>query len=220
MSTLRTLLGKLMPLIGFRGSKQYWEARYRLGGHSGNGSRGRNAEHKAAVLNNFIARHGTESIIEFGCGDGYQLGMLDCPEYIGVDVSPTVIRTCREKYAVDPGKRFMHLDEYDGSKADLSMSLDVIFHLVEDDVYEDYLDRLFSAGRRFVVIYSTSRDMRETGVPHVRHRDVAADCAQHYPSFRRMVEDESALPPPMAIDRGIPVQFLLYERGPFVEADR
>jgi hypothetical protein len=65
--------------------------------------------------------------------------------------------------------------DYRGERADLAMSLDVIFHLVEDAVYDQYLERLFAAGERYVVVYSTSADMPGTGVAHVRHRDVEAD---------------------------------------------
>lgn len=212
MIKLRNLFGKLAPLAGFRGSRRYWEARYRLGGHSGEGSRGKHARHKADVVNSFIAQHAVDSVIEFGCGDGYQLGMLRCPYYIGVDVSDTILRACRELYANDGNKSFLSMDEYSGELADLSMSLDVIFHLVEDKVYEDYLDRLFAAAGQFVVIYSTSEDMDHTGVPHVRHRDVGSDCAKRYPAFERMTEDEALLPPPTAIDRGIPVTFMFFRR--------
>lgn len=212
MPNLRTLLGKLAPLIGFKGSEHYWEMRYRLGGHSGAGSRGTHAEYKAVVLNNFIARHGIGSVIEFGCGDGYQLAMIQCNEYTGVDVSPTVIRKCKEQFDGSPSKHFLLLEDYDGGKADLSMSLDVIFHLVEDRIYHAYLDRLFAAAEQFVVIYSTSVDMPNTHTPHVRHRDVAADCAMRFPSFRRLVEEEAAIPPPTRFDRGIPTQFMLFQR--------
>jgi SAM-dependent methyltransferase len=212
MATLRALIGKLLPLVRFRGSRDYWEARYRLGGHSGSGSRGANADYKATTLNSFIALYGIESIIEFGCGDGHQLGMLDSVHYIGVDISRTVINACRAQYAHDPEKRFLLLDDYDGSVADAAISLDVVFHLVEDHVYLDYLDRLFSAANRYVVIYSTSHDMHDTGVPHVRHRDVARDCADRYPAFQRMLEHEAGLPPPVAIDRGLEVRFFFFAR--------
>ena len=33
---------------------------------------------KADFLNNFVRSHAIGSIIEFGCGDGYQLSLADC----------------------------------------------------------------------------------------------------------------------------------------------
>jgi hypothetical protein len=34
------------------------------------------------------------SAIEFGCGDGHQLTLVDYPRYTGVDVSETIVRHC------------------------------------------------------------------------------------------------------------------------------
>lgn len=51
------------------------------------------------------------------------------------------------------------------------MSLDVIYHLVENEVFEKYMLVLFSAADRYVIIYASDHDAnigyRGT---HVRHR--------------------------------------------------
>lgn len=212
MNPMRALLGRIAPLFGFRSSRQYWETRYRIGGHSGAGSRGRSARYKADVLNRFISTHDIRSAIEFGCGDGYQLAMLEVQRYVGIDVSATIIDHCRKTFAGDPRKTFLLADDYRGETADLALSLDVIYHLVEDEVYEQYLARLFAAGSRFVVIYATSSEMTATGTPHVRHRDVISDVADRFPGFVRMLDEEDALPPPVGFDRGLPIRFVLYSR--------
>ena len=213
MDKIRSLLGRIVPLLGFKDSRGYWEKRYRIGGNSGEGSRGVNAEYKAEVLNRFIKNHDLNSIIEFGCGDGYQLAMFDIPRYTGVDVSGTIIEQCRKMYAGDSGKTFVLLDEYANEKAQLALSLDVIFHLVEDVVYDQYLARLFAASTEYVIIYSTSVDMPSTGTPHVRHRDCAADVAKRFPEFKRLTDEESKLPPPVRFDRGQPTSFFIYQRN-------
>lgn len=212
MKKILSTIGKLLPLIRFRESSKYWEERYRLGGESGDGSRGANAEYKASVINRFIAQHGVHSLIEFGCGDGVQLEMFNASAYIGVDVSQTVIQQCRTRFSGDAGKRFILNNDYAGECAELSLSLDVIFHLVEDPVYNTYLDRLFAAAERYVLIYSTSADLRDTGVPHVRHRDVAADVDSRFSQFERLPEDEAGIPPPVRYDRGLPTRFFIYKR--------
>ena len=51
---------------------------------------------------------------------------------------------------------------------DCAMSLDVIYHLVEDDVFEKYMYRLFESSNRYVCIYSSDFDSESMG--HVRHR--------------------------------------------------
>ena len=132
-------------------SRNYWESRYAAGGNSGGGSYGHLAEYKAEILNKFVADNSIRSIVEFGCGDGNQLRLSKYPSYIGYDVSNNAIGRCREIFSGDHTKQFHLLDQYDGRKFDMSMSLDVIFHLVEDDVYQDYMHRLFSSASLHVV---------------------------------------------------------------------
>jgi SAM-dependent methyltransferase len=155
----------------FLGSKPYWEQRYVSGGDSGPGSYGKFALFKAEILNGFVAEHDVQSVIEFGCGDGNQLELAAYPVYLGLDVSETAITRCRERFSADPTKTFQLTRDYDGRRAELALSLDVIFHLVEDDVFERYMEALFQAATRFVIIYSSNRDQpTDREAMHVRHR--------------------------------------------------
>jgi SAM-dependent methyltransferase len=155
----------------FKNSASYWEERYVRGGNSGVGSYGRLAKFKAEVLNAIVADHGISSVLEFGCGDGNQLQLAKYPSYIGFDVSETAVRMCRLRFKDDHTKRFALLNEYTGQKADLTLSIDVIYHLVEDDVYEAYMTRLFSAATQLVVAYSSNTTAPYTKGPSVRHRE-------------------------------------------------
>lgn len=175
--------------IGFTGSADYWERNYQSGGTSGNGSYGELARRKADFLNGFVRENDVKSVIEFGCGDGHQLSLAAYPRYIGLDISRTAIGLCRGRFDEDPTKSFFL---YDGTcfvdharifAADLAISLDVIYHLVEDPVFEAYLDHLFAAGRRYVIIYSTDMVMAGTG-PHVRHRPISARIERSYGEWR------------------------------------
>lgn len=53
---------------------------------------------------------------------------------------------------------------------DLSLSLDVIFHLIEDKVFEEYMASLFSTSEKYVIIYSSNEDNMEKSLEHVKHR--------------------------------------------------
>ena len=150
-------------------SAEYWDRRYRKGGNSGAGSYGKLAEFKAEILNNFILEQGIQTVVEHGCGDGAQLELARYPSYLGLDVSPTVIGSCRERFKHDPSKRFVVVGDEDPAQHDLALSLDVIYHLVEDTVYEDYMRGLLKSSRRFVAIYASNED-RSTSDIHVRHR--------------------------------------------------
>jgi len=152
-------------------SARYWEARYAGGGNSGTGSSGHLAAFKAEIVNHLVRKYGIRSVLELGCGDGRQLALARYPSYIGVDVSATAIRLCQERFAGDASKAFI-LGTGDGLRADMVISLEVIFHLVEDDVFESYMRRLVAAGDRLLVIYSSNRDPDPASAPHVRHRHV------------------------------------------------
>lgn len=144
----------------FSGSESYWEKRYQKGGNSGSGSYNRLAQFKAKIINDFIKANDIQTVIEFGCGDGNQLALAQYQNYIGLDVSSTVINRCKEKFKEDKNKKFYLYpsNEAQKLKANVSLSLDVIFHLVEDAVYEKYMDDLFKAANEFVIIYSSNYD--------------------------------------------------------------
>lgn len=155
----------------FPGSKKYWEERYASGGNSGVGSYDKFAVFKAEIINTFVARHEVISVIEFGCGDGNQLELANYHRYLGLDVSETVITLCKEKFAFDANKTFKLMKEYNEEVADLSLSLDVIYHLVEEEVFNDYMRALFKAASRYVIIYSSdSDDNAGCEGSHERHR--------------------------------------------------
>jgi SAM-dependent methyltransferase len=168
----------LRQRIRFRSSAEYWEQNYARGGTSGPGSYHAAADAKAAFLNDFVRVHEVRSVIEFGCGDGNQLSLADYPRYTGLDVSRSAIELCKRRFAGDATKSFFL---YDGAcfadraglfTADLALSLDVIYHLTEDAVFDAYMAHLFAAGARFVVLYATNREIPGTA-PHVRHRHFA-----------------------------------------------
>lgn len=152
-------------------SNDYWCQRYNSGGTSGRGSYGRLADFKAEVMNSFVCRNGVTSVIEFGCGDGNQLTLAEYPTYTGYDVSMTAVTACRARFRGDASKQFFHTEEYAGQKAQLTTSLDVIYHLIENDIFDEYMRRLFDASSRFVAIYSSNQDSPiEPVADHVRHR--------------------------------------------------
>ncbi len=156
----------------FEGSESYWENRYKSGRNSGAGSYNQLAEFKADILNTFVFENEIASVIEYGCGDGNQLSLAQYPKYIGFDVSPTAISMCRKRFSNDETKTFKLNEEYDGESAELTISLDVIYHLVEDVIFIDYMNRLFDSSERFVIIYSSDTDKNPKGMvaPHLRHR--------------------------------------------------
>ncbi len=164
----------------FSNSSQYWDDRYKVGGNSGAGSYGRLANFKAEVLNDFVVKHGIHSVVEYGCGDGAQLDLANYPEYTGFDVSPKAVEMCRTKFTNRPNFQFFGTDttlEKEGG-FDLAISLDVIYHLIEDQVFDGYMKRLFASSQNFVIIYSNNID-KKFDARHVRGRKFTQWCDEH-----------------------------------------
>lgn len=153
----------------FSGSKTYWEDRYAQGGNSGAGSYDNLAEFKARVINKFVKKNKIRTVIEFGTGDGNQLLLSKYPHYIGFDVSKTAVEMTRDIFKEDPTKEFYTLNRFKKQKADLSMSLDVLYHLIEKDVFEEHLRSLFKAATRYVIIYAYDGEEFHTA-SHVQSR--------------------------------------------------
>ena len=171
---------ELRRRFGFRNSTSYWERRYQNGRTSGVGSYGRLANFKAEVLNDFVERNGIQSVIEFGCGDGTQLSLARYPRYTGIDVAQGSIAICQERFAGDNSKSFYLTTQIPKviGKFDLALSLDVVYHLVEDEVFDVYMRSLFERAGRFVAVYSSNK-VEPSGVPHVRHRRFTDWIAAH-----------------------------------------
>jgi len=206
-------LSLLRQQFGFTNSASFWEKNYQDGNTSGDGSYGLLARGKAEFLNNFVKENNISSIIEFGCGDGHQLSLAAYPRYIGLDVSRSAINLCKRRFSEDRNKSFFL---YDGAffvdraglfTADLALSLDVIYHLIEDAVFETYMAQLFSAGQRYVVVYSTNMLMAGTA-PHVRHRLFCAWVEENRPQWKLTQVTRGPNSGPGRAD------FFVYERRP------
>jgi Methyltransferase domain len=195
-------------------SSSYWDSRYAQGGNSGDGSYGALAEFKAGVLNAFVAENRIGSVIEFGCGDGSQLSLARYPQYVGIDVSPTALRRCHDLFRGDATKSFRRYGE-PGAKvlrADLVLSLDVIYHLVEDDVYNNHMRDVFAAATRFVIIYSDDVEAPRD-LLHVRHRKFSEWIGQNQPSWRLMRHIPNKFPWDVETASGSFSDFWIYQRS-------
>lgn len=206
----------------FPGSSRYWERRYARGGDSGEGSTGSLARVKADLINDFVRRQGIESVVEFGCGDGQQLALAQYPRYLGLDVSNTTLRKVLREYSNDQTKSFLLYDPFCFAdpaqlvRADLALSLDVIYHLVEDDIYHLHLRHVFGAARRFVILYTSDAENLRVDEPvaaHVRHRPVVRDVAATFPAWR-LLERVPNDRPYQGRNTGTSfADFLIYERS-------
>jgi len=189
-SRIRSLLPKYR-----KNSATYWENRYVGGENSGVGSYGIMAKYKAEVLNQFVESNGIISVIEFGSGDGNQLKFYNFKNYLGFDISQTAILKCKDLFKLDNSKKFKLLGEWEGERAEMVISMEVIFHLIENRFYEDHMKKLFLASDKFVVIFSSNKD---TNLPdqakHVKHRKFTEWVKTNKPDFELIKHEKNKYP--------------------------
>lgn len=154
-------------------SKEYWENRYRFGGNSGVGSQGVIAKYKAQVINDFVKNNNIQTACELGCGD-WLFSLFIIPKYTGYDVSEFIIDKNQRNYIDTFTTSMDDLTDYD-----LTISMDVILHLIEEDVYQQYMKDLFRLSNKFVIIYCTNKDEILGGM-HNRFRNFLPDVPENF----------------------------------------
>jgi hypothetical protein len=181
----------------FPGSNNFWKENYLNGGTSGPGSYGELAEFKAKFLNAFVRENNVLSVIEFGCGDGNQVSYFDFPNYVGIDISSQAIDMCKEKnnksnynfYEYNP---VFPLSRIGLGKVELTLSLDVIYHLVEKHIYLRHLQLLFESSEKFVAIYGhNSNEFFPEDFTHPR--EFTSDISRLYPNWELIMHVKNEL---------------------------
>lgn len=207
------------------GSSAYWEERYKKGGNSGASAFNRLAQFKIDVLNQFLEEHPDILLCyEWGFGDGAFLNEVHFPLYIGAEVSETALSICRTKYAEDEKKHFFMIDEMleyikVHGECDLAVSLDTLFNLVEDDVYETYMERLFKYTKKYVCILSSDFDRPQAG--HERRRCFTNYVSEHYPEFKLIRKIKNKYPYDFTqLDETSLSDFYFYERKNYTGAKK
>jgi trans-aconitate methyltransferase len=180
------------------GVLDYWRNRHRRRRGTwqavGSGSVGHLAEWKVDLVNTLVCENGARSLLDLGCGDGRVSEGFEVETYLGLDPSPVAVAEARKRVGDRTG---WSVQEYEPAAimgqtppADVSVSLDVVFHLIDDRLYFAYLTHLFHCTRMAVGIYSTNWD--GPAHAHMRHRNVEQDVADWFPGWYL---DESVAPP-------------------------
>ncbi len=113
----------------------------------------------------------------------------------GSTCRPTALARCAARF---PGRRFISPDALrTAAPAELTLALDVIYHLIEDHVFAATMRTLFAWATRFVLIYASNLDAASPS-PHVRHRRFTDHVAASEPDWRLLAH----LPNPYPLRRG------------------
>lgn len=197
----------------FKNSKKYWKQRYKRGGNSGSGSYNNLAEFKGRVINEFVKKNNIQTVIELGCGDGNQLKYFNFPIYIGFDISSIALKQCKSLYTEDTTKSFYKIKNIKNYKADLVLSLDVIYHLVEDKAFYKYMKQLFDAATTYVIIYSSNFSDDKKYMAHVKHRKFTDWIKENNENFELIKHIPNKFPEKETMERKTSfADFYIYKR--------
>lgn len=158
-------------------------------GQGSPGGQGRLADFKAEIINDFVEKHNVKSAAELGCGEGDLLSLCRFGQYVGFDISMEAVTRCRQRHAGDPSKAFLPYDPPRWKSAippaaEMALSLEVIFHLMDDNIYETYLHHFFQLPTRFAVILSNDTDVQARPANGLRFHRFSSWVASRRPDWR------------------------------------
>lgn len=90
---------------------------------------------KTRQIKRFLSGLEFDSIVDIGCGPG-NWAKIARGQYVGIDTSPSFIKTCIKRYSGDPRKRFIQADAAGitlGQTFDLAMLISVLHHLSDNE---------------------------------------------------------------------------------------
>ena len=132
--------------------KKYWDNWYKKGGTSGQGSEGELQIYKINYINNILNKFDCKNVFDFGCGDG-TLAKGIKSKYNGIDISNEAIEKCKK---VCPQHQFNqgHFEEQNIKGYDCVMCIDVLYHIMEDGVFEKTLENIFNSEAKIIILYT------------------------------------------------------------------
>jgi len=146
-------------------TEYYWDKRYALGGNSGEGSYGIELKKRLKWLNGLPI----ESITDIGCGDfnfGYNL-LKQYPKasYTGYDTSHIAVGLNKLNY-----KSYSFTTVFPQVGADLTLCMDVLFHVLDDVKYIFLLAKLREALKKGKYLALTAYENEQPTAPHLNIR--------------------------------------------------
>lgn len=135
-------------------TSNYWDKRYSNGGTSGDGSIGSLREFKWAKIEERVGK--VDDVIDVGCGDLSFWDGRDCKKYVGIDASEIIIQKNILKrpnwnFIMSKSDNLMLSSLY---QSDVVFCFDMLFHIMDDDVYEGTIDNLSRFSSRYIFVYT------------------------------------------------------------------
>jgi len=144
----------------------YWEERYQEGGPSNTGQVVESYRWMWSVIKKYDPH--PEDIIDVGCGDLTFWKGRDCLNYLGIDISPTILK---KNWKERPNWKFNCQDAATpiSSSAKTVLCFNVLFHIVDDEDYLRIIENLTKATEKLLFIFTWTRDPYRTPAFILRH---------------------------------------------------
>ena len=131
-------------------NKSYWDKRYKTGGTSGLGSVGNIRDWKWEIIHQYT---NADSVLDVGCGDMSFWEGKKCADYLGLDISPHIIRKLQKEH---PWGIFICSNAKE--KLDISkpvvLCLDLIFHITDEKTLEKIIFNLITWSTDLIFIFN------------------------------------------------------------------
>lgn len=136
--------------------KYYWNKRYSAGLNSGQGSIGELRKFKwDTILSKTTIKN--KSVLDYGCGDlSFWKDHIhpEVKKYTGYDISEFIILNHKQKWLdIHPRVSFTH-NIVDVPKHDLVFCFDVLFHIIDENLFNYTLKNLISRAKDLLFIYT------------------------------------------------------------------
>ncbi len=130
----------------------FWNDRYLAGISSGKGSVGAYRDWKWAIIEQYIGS--IDNVVDVGCGDLSFWDGRGCTNYQGIDISKHIISL--NKHLKPAWQFFVHgADKYNHNvKGDIVLCLDLLFHILNDNIFRDILTNVCYYSREWIFIFT------------------------------------------------------------------
>ncbi|GAH58278.1 unnamed protein product, partial [marine sediment metagenome] len=157
----------------------FWERRYLKGGTSGLGSVGKTRAWKWSVIDEFIPK--IDDVVDVGCGDLSFWGNKTCKQYIGIDISKTVVednRLKRPKWTFIHSNAGKYLQDVNGR---VVLCLDLLFHIMKEENFVKILNNLCRYSEKWIFVHTwSSNPFMQKGSPHYTGKHKVTDSRFQY----------------------------------------
>lgn len=151
-------------------ARNYWNRRYAIGRTSGLGSQGEPVENKVRWLKGLP---GVTKIVEVGCGDfvfgARLLEQYPAASYLGLDISEVIVRRNNILNRTEDIEFQVQLSHELVPDSDLLLCVDVLFHILDDQEYQNMLAKLKQSIWKYLAVSAYEYDNNRTS-GHVKIR--------------------------------------------------